>query len=98
MPIDTLAFAVRHVDYRGEKDWWQICLNYTLFSLLVFHVLLKKNIAERKRAAGDGNPSILAYFRRKHGRFQMQVSEHKMYLIFCLYRLERLQVNTNPKN
>ena len=37
-------------------------------------------------------------FRRKHGRFQMQVSEHKMYLIFCLYRLERLRVNTNPKN
>ena len=36
--------------------------------------------------------------RRKHGRFQMQVSEHKMYLIFCLYRLERLRVNTNPKN
>ena len=29
-------------------------------------------------------------FRRKQGRFQMQVSEHKMYLIFCLYRLERL--------
>ena len=44
---------------------------------------------------------ILVYwhiFRRKHGRFQMQMSEHKMYLIFCLYKLERLQVNTNPKN
>ena len=44
---------------------------------------------------------ILVYwniFRRKHGRFQMQMSEHKMYLIFCLYRLERLRVNTNPKN
>ena len=54
MPMDTLAFAVRHVDYRGEKDWWQICLDYTLFSL-----------AERKRAAGDGNPSILAYFSKK---------------------------------
>ena len=37
--IDTLAFAVRQVDYRGEKDWWQICLDYTLFSLLVFHML-----------------------------------------------------------
>ena len=37
-------------------------------------------------------------FRRKHGRFQMQASEHKMYLSFCLYRLERLRVNTNPKN
>ena len=44
---------------------------------------------------------ILVYwhiFRRKHGRFQMQMSEHKMYLIFCLYRLERLRVNSNPKN
>ena len=44
---------------------------------------------------------ILVYwhiFRRKHGRFQMQMSEHKMYLIFCLYRFERLRVNTNPKN
>ena len=44
---------------------------------------------------------ILVYwhiFQRKHGCFQMQVSEHKMYLIFCLYRLERLRVNTNPKN
>ena len=44
---------------------------------------------------------ILGYwhiFRRKHGRFQMQASEHKMYLIFFLYRLERLRVNTNPKN
>ena len=44
---------------------------------------------------------ILVYwhiFRRKQGRFQMQVSEHKMYLIFCLYRVERLRVNTNPKN
>ena len=51
--------AVRHVDYRGEKDWWQICPDYTLFSLPVFH---KKTIAERKRAAGDGNPSILAIF------------------------------------
>ena len=30
-------FAVRHVDYRGEKDWWQICPDYTLFSLPVFH-------------------------------------------------------------
>ena len=38
-PIDTLAFAVRHVDYRGKKDWWQICLDYKLFSLPVFHVL-----------------------------------------------------------
>ena len=37
-------------------------------------------------------------FRRKHSRFQMQASEHKMYLSFCLYRLERLRVNTNPKN
>ena len=44
---------------------------------------------------------ILVYwhiFRRKHGRFQMHLSEHKMYLIFCLYRLERLRINTNPKN
>ena len=24
-------------------------------------------------------------FRRKHSRFQMQASEHKMYLSFCLY-------------
>ena len=30
---------VRHVHYRGEKDWWQICLDYTLFSLPVVHVL-----------------------------------------------------------
>ena len=37
-------------------------------------------------------------FRRKHSRFQMQASEHKMYLSFCLYRPERLRVNTNPKN
>ena len=37
-------------------------------------------------------------FRRKHSRFLMQASEHKMYLSFCLYRLERLRVNTNPKN
>ena len=49
--------AVRHVDYRGEKDWWQICPDYTLFSLPVFH--------KKKRAAGDGNPSILAYFSKK---------------------------------
>ena len=44
---------------------------------------------------------ILVYwhiFRRKHSRIQMQVSEHKMYLIFCSYRVERLRVNTNPKN
>ena len=56
-----------------------------------------KKMAERKRAPGM---EIVYWhiFRRKHGRFQMQVSEHKMYLIFCLYRLERLRVNTNPKN
>ena len=59
---------------------------------------LKKTMAERKRAMGDGNPNILAYFSKKARCFQMQMSEHKMYLIFCLYRLERLQVNTNPKN
>lgn len=27
--------------------------------------LKKKTMAERKRAAGDGNPSILAYFSKK---------------------------------
>ena len=89
---DRHFFAVRHVDYRGEKDWWQIWLDYTLFSLPVFHVLSKRKQWLRE---------ILVYwhtFRRKHGRFQMQVSEHKMYLIFWLYRLERLRVNTNPKN
>ena len=35
-------------------------------SLPVFHVLQKKKtMAERKRAAGDGNPSILAYVSKK---------------------------------
>ena len=69
--------------------------------LFRFSTCFKKKqwLSWRKHAAGDGNPSIFGHiFRRKHGRFQMQVSEHKMYLIFCLYKLERLRVNTNPKN
>ena len=76
--IDTLAFAVHHVDYRGEKDWWQICLNYTLF-LFRFSACFKK----KKKWVRESMPQameILVYwhiFRKKHGRFQMQVSEHK---------------------
>ena len=65
MPIDTLALAVHHVDYRGEKDWWQICLDYTLFLFQFSTSLKRKTMAERKRAAGDGNPCILAYFSKK---------------------------------
>ena len=30
-----------------------------------FPCALKKTMAERKRAAGDGNPSILAHFSKK---------------------------------
>ena len=33
-----------------------------------FPPALKKTMAERKRAAGDGNPSILAYFSKKKAR------------------------------
>ena len=53
---------------------------------------------KKKRAAGDGNPSILVYFSKKAQPLPHEASEHKMYLSFCLYRLERLRVNTNPKN
>ena len=31
----------------------------------LFRFSTKKTMAERKRAAGDGNPSILAYFSKK---------------------------------
>ena len=50
--------------------------------LFRFSTCFKK---KQKRAAGNGNPSIFGHiFRRKHGHFQMQVSEHKMYL-FSVY-------------
>ena len=38
---------------------------HAVFSSGFPRALKKKTMAERKRAAGDGNPSILAYFSKK---------------------------------
>ena len=97
--------ANRHFGIRSPPCWLQrreglvanIPRLHAVFSSGFPRALKKQWLRESAPRAME----ILVYwliFRRKHGRFQMQMSEHKMHLIFCLYRLERLRVNTNPKN